>query len=146
MKCIVHSRLVISFSTASCCSCCFILWYWLFPVYFQVSPISVFFHIQHFCLFCPNQVTEKNLWTLHLPHPSPPTKTGRKKKKQMHWPRLTQVFSTHLKKSFKDLVSSKSHLFSVAIPTLNSYFPTHFGSLHVLDFCRKYAGSVDIRS
>lgn len=96
-----------------------------------------------FCLFCPNQVTEKNLWTLHL---LPPPKRQKKEKRQMHWPQLTQVFSTRLKKSFKDLVASKIHLFSVAIPTLKTYFPTHFGSLHVLDFCRKYAGSVDVRS
>lgn len=131
--------------------CCFVLWYWLLVVYFQISPISNFFHIQHLCVFCPNQVTEKNLWTLYLSFcPNlPQKKAGKKKTNQPKKANaLTPVNSSiqhpfkKKKKSCEDLVSSKFHLFSVAIPTLKSYFPTHLGSLQVLDFCRKYAGRI----
>lgn len=78
--------------------CCFILWCWSFPIYFQVSPIFDIFHIQYFCLFCLNPATENNLWTLHLLNPlfCPPLKQkGKKEYRQMHWLQLTRVFSTH---------------------------------------------------
>lgn len=130
------------FSTASSCSLLLsLLWYWLFPVYFQVSPIYDFFHIQDFCLFCPDQVTERTCELCVFP--SPPKKNVKKANA------LTSVNSSiqhPFKKSFKYLIASKFHLFSGAIPTVKSYFPTHFGSLHILGFCRKYTGSVDIRA
>lgn len=77
--------------------CCFILWCWSFPIHFQVSAIFDLSHIQYFCLFCLNQATENNLWTLHLLNPlfCPPPSNKKEKKRQMHWLQLTRVFSTH---------------------------------------------------